>query len=234
MASEAFVYCWSNLTNGAIYVGYHKGQLDDGYVCSSKSERFWNDYNNVDMQWSREVLAEGLMEDMVAYELAILKSLDLKRTYVYNNNAGGGVVFTDEVRAKISKANKGKPSSMLGKKHSLETRAKMSADRKGRKFTSEHCINISNGNKGLKRSEASRLKMSKAKSGLYLGVENPNWGKTTYEVISPNGEVTVIGGGFTRWCKDRGLSQTALRNVALGKTKQHKGYTAVILETRGD
>ena len=37
---EAFVYRWTNVTLGSIYVGYHKGSQDDGYICSSKNDRF--------------------------------------------------------------------------------------------------------------------------------------------------------------------------------------------------
>jgi hypothetical protein len=33
---EAFVYCWTDKLHNKLYVGVHKGNVDDGYICSSK------------------------------------------------------------------------------------------------------------------------------------------------------------------------------------------------------
>jgi hypothetical protein len=46
MNNDAFVYQWVNLTNGKIYIGYHKGDVDDGYDSSSHNTQFWVDFNN--------------------------------------------------------------------------------------------------------------------------------------------------------------------------------------------
>jgi hypothetical protein len=32
---DSFVYCWTDHKTGMLYVGSHKGTIDDGYVCSS-------------------------------------------------------------------------------------------------------------------------------------------------------------------------------------------------------
>ena len=37
---DSFVYIWHNISNGRKYVGYHKGTLDDGYICSSSNDRY--------------------------------------------------------------------------------------------------------------------------------------------------------------------------------------------------
>lgn len=34
--AESFVYCWTDHKRSKLYIGYHKGSPDDGYVCSSK------------------------------------------------------------------------------------------------------------------------------------------------------------------------------------------------------
>ena len=60
--------------------------------------------------------------------------------------------------------------------------------------------------------------------------KNPSYGRTTYELKSPAGEIFVISGGFTKWCKERNLNKSALRTVALGHKKQHKGWTSKIIE----
>jgi hypothetical protein len=53
MNYEAFVYEWYNLTNGKSYIGYHKGNINDGYISSSHNQDFWNDFNNPKMKWER-------------------------------------------------------------------------------------------------------------------------------------------------------------------------------------
>ena len=121
---EAFVYCWTNLDNGCKYIGYHKGSEDDGYICSSRSDRFWSDWE--DCEFSRQIIAKGSIEDCVALELTLLGTVDLKSDEYYNNNAGGGVVFTDEIRTKLKLKRKGRKPA-LGKSPSKETRNKISA-----------------------------------------------------------------------------------------------------------
>jgi hypothetical protein len=60
--------------------------------------------------------------------------------------------------------------------------------------------------------------------------KNPNYGKTTYELIDPLGNIHVISGGFTKWCKEKQLNRAAIRSVALGKVNQHKGWKAKIIK----
>ena len=58
--------------------------------------------------------------------------------------------MSEEIRAKLSAARKGKPSNRAGKKLSEETKAKISA-----------------ANKGMKHSEDTKAKMSVAKKSYY-------------------------------------------------------------------
>jgi len=68
-----------------------------------------------------------------------------------------------ELRKAISKRTSGENNPMYGKKHSEETRKKMSLAKKGKKRSPEAIINMANGHKGIKRSleaiEKTRLKM---------------------------------------------------------------------------
>jgi hypothetical protein len=135
--SEAFVYRWTNLSSGKYYIGYHKGSEDDGYICSSKSDVFWEDWNNKDNVWVRDIIYKGTVSECVELETWILRGVDLKAGYHYNMNVAGGIVMTQEVRDKLSKAHTGKviPESV---------RAKMSAATSGslnpmyNKFGLEH------------------------------------------------------------------------------------------------
>jgi hypothetical protein len=148
---EAFVYCWTNLDNEKKYVGYHKGSQEDGYVCSSKSETFWRDWKND--EWSRQIIAEGTMEDCVALEFAILQEIELKNDEWYNNSAGGGIVFTEEVRKKMSRIP------------SVETRKKMSDAKKGKKISPEHARKLHEGRRNSKNSAAHTEAIKKSRLG---------------------------------------------------------------------
>ena len=138
MEQEAFVYIWKNLVNNNIYIGYHKGAQDDGYVCSSASERFWNDFNDPAMQWEREIVFEGSQHECLEYEQSLLKEIDIRSDSYYNNARGSSVIFTDEIREKIRQHHLGGSSGMKGKTHSEETKEKQRKALLGRVFTQEH------------------------------------------------------------------------------------------------
>lgn len=139
---EAFVYIWHNLTNDCKYLGYHKGELDDGYINSSLSERFWNDYTNPEMLWKRRIKYVGSRDDCYEYEQQLLKIIDLRSDEWYNNARGASIIFTQEVRDKIKNHHIGKPSGMLGKNHSQASKDRMSAIRKGLPLSEEHKKNL--------------------------------------------------------------------------------------------
>lgn len=144
---EAFVYEWINLTNNKKYIGYHKGSKDDGYVCSSSSSIFWEDFKNPNMKWQRRILAEGTTDACLIIEQRILKEIDLKSDEFYNNARGSEVIFTDEVKEKIRQHHLGGSSGMKGKKHTDETKRKQSEALKDRIFTQEHLNKLRKPNK---------------------------------------------------------------------------------------
>jgi len=162
---EAFVYCWTNMDTGQKYVGYHKGSTDDGYVCSSKSKTFWEDYSGGN--FSRQIVAQGTEAECVALEKAILMSADLKLDEWYNNSAGGSIVFTEEVRAKMRR------------EFPPEHREKLAAAKRGKKISKEHKAKLDNGrqkrlkerghwaagkpahNRGTKHTEETKARISK-------------------------------------------------------------------------
>ena len=84
------------------------------------------------------------------------------------------------------------------------------------------------GTSGFIFSEETRKKLSEyLKNNLD---KHPMYGRTTYELTDPSGNIYVVGGGFAKWCQDRGLSCSLIRQVALGKRNHHKGWVARILE----
>ena len=101
---DSFVYRWTNLTLNKIYIGWHKGTEDDGYVCSSASKQFWNDYHNTSYKWQREILFKGTMPECQLLESKILDSLDITSNNVYNKRNNIMFNLDDEVRAKLKAA----------------------------------------------------------------------------------------------------------------------------------
>ena len=162
--TESFVYCWTNHTNKKLYVGYHKGSVDDGYICSSQSQSFWNDFNNPKMKWSRQIIAHGTAKECIGLEKVILKSLDLNEHY--NNAVGQSVVFTDEVRQKMSESSRGSKNYNYGKSFSEETKKKMSESRLGKVDSEETKLKKSLAKLGVARSKETIQKISFAKKGI--------------------------------------------------------------------
>lgn len=193
---EAFVYKWKNLSNGKYYIGYHKGNTNDGYISSSKSDIFWQDFNNKDMIWERLILFTGNKSDCLKFEQDLLKEIDLKDNNVYNNARGSDIIFTEEVLIKMSISGKKRWENMddqskkirnskiskskTGVPRSEETKKKMSdnligksfVDRFGEERAIEICKSISEKQTGMKKP-----KQSLAMRGRYIGELNPMYGK---------------------------------------------------------
>jgi hypothetical protein len=101
---EAFVYCWTDIVKEKLYVGYHKGTPDDGYVCSSKTMLL--EYNQRPKDFVRQIIATGTHEDMVAFETTLLKSIDARNDDgFYNQHNGDGNFYlsqhTEETKEKL-------------------------------------------------------------------------------------------------------------------------------------
>lgn len=91
-----------------------------------------------------------------------------------------GIKLSEETRAKLSEANKGKVSWMKGRTHSDEARKKMSEALAGKKrspLSEETKAKIAESNKGKIRSEETRQKISdKVKEAYRNGYESWNKG----------------------------------------------------------
>ena len=67
---EAFVYKWTNIETGKFYIGYHKGQDDDGYISSGK--RFMASYKANPNKFVREILHRGDAKAMLLLETRLI------------------------------------------------------------------------------------------------------------------------------------------------------------------
>lgn len=166
---EAFVYSWRNKETNRLYIGWHKGSPDDGYVCSSKV--LMEEYKKDNSKFERFIIAEGTAEDMVALEAQILKTVNAKDNPEYYNQHNGDGLFhlqkhTAESREKIANAKRGKKRPDLTARNSINNPAKNPeiAKRMGRCMEGEL-----NPRFGANVSQETRIKISLANKGRRVG-----------------------------------------------------------------
>ena len=149
--TEAFTYCWTDHKTGKLYVGSHKGSVDDGYVCSGKL--MLQEYNRRQDDFTRQIIANGTYDNMVALETAILKSVNAaNNSQFYNGHNGDGKFYnkghTEETKMKLKIArNKRTDLPRLGVPLSEEGKRKASASAKKRYTTDEGKKHVSSAGK---------------------------------------------------------------------------------------
>lgn len=156
------IYCIRNTVSGRIYVGsaikirsrwnQHRHMLRTGIHHSKKLQRSWNKHG--ESAFVFEIL-EAITE--------VTKLVQREQFWIHQLNAAC------PTRGLNIHPTAGSP---LGTKVSSETRAKMSAQRKGKKrppFSAEHRANIAAARRFTKLSEETRAKQSAAKLGRKLG-----------------------------------------------------------------
>lgn len=102
----------------------------------------------------------------------------------------GGYVMSEEQKEKISIA-------LTGRKLPKEVIDKIYNSRKGYRHSEETKQKISVGNKGKVMSDEAKLKISEAKKGMFMGEDNPFYGKhhtkETRELLSEYNKLGIIG-----------------------------------------
>lgn len=146
------------------------------YLCKSIKKYGWDKHKFEII----EQCLESELNEKEKYYIELFQTFNYQ--YGMNLKEGGNrCVFSDETRKKMSVTRKLmgiKPPSWLGKKHSLETIAKISNSNKGKIFTKEHRKNLSNARKGIIVSQETREKMRKKMMGNKYGLgRKDNLGK---------------------------------------------------------
>jgi hypothetical protein len=152
-----FVYLWINILTDMMYIGSHKGKVDDDYIGSGVY--FTRAYNKNPNNFKRYILYIG--NDYLNVEDSILKKIDAAKDnkfYNLKNNACGGWDHVDHKKriAALKKSmayrnmdNVGKHLSydksgvnnpMFGKSHSSSTKRKIALSRIGKKTRSKKVI----------------------------------------------------------------------------------------------
>jgi hypothetical protein len=86
---EGYLYRFTNLDDGCIYVGVHKGPVSDNYWHSSTDEEFKSICSNPNSNLKYEVLEYGDYDYMTVREHVILSSVDAKNNNKYYNKTNG-------------------------------------------------------------------------------------------------------------------------------------------------
>jgi group I intron endonuclease len=183
------IYLIKNIENKKVYIGSavnidkrwkkHKADLEKGKHHSCLLQRAWNKYGEQSFKF--EIIEEVLNpEHLLSYEQVYLdyyKSYENDKGYNICKVAGStyGITYTEESKKKISESNKGKNA---GKKHSDQTRKKMSEAqnkpeiknklstiRTGKRLSEETKQKIREARIGKNLSEEIKNKMSQAKIG---------------------------------------------------------------------
>ena len=136
-------------------ISRHKHELRKGIHINKHLQATWNLYGESNFEF--HILFRCLPRELLIHEqhqiskyqsveygyniceiagncLGIKRSAETKEKMRGNTNAGGRInyVHSEETKLKMSKAKRGKPSGMKGKKHSAETREKMAQAKRGK------------------------------------------------------------------------------------------------------
>jgi group I intron endonuclease len=189
------IYLITNLLNLKQYVGITKFSIEErflqhikkGFLLTEAIQKYGKD------KFSIELIVEVESPDR-AYELEqhYIKKYNTKAPNGYNLTDGGDGIFgwepSEEYRKecseRIKQLHNEKKVGMYGKKHTEETKKKMSDAAKGkekpwlsgRKISEETKEKISQSNKGKKLSEETKQKISKNHHNV-SGKNNPMFGK---------------------------------------------------------
>jgi hypothetical protein len=163
--ATGFVYCWTDRKNNMLYVGSHKGNIEDGYICSSKY--MLEEYKKRPEDFSRKIIAEGEIEDIRKLETKILQSVNASvNEDFYNKHENDGFFFDGWKKGEMSSKHRFKISLAKKGKNLSESHKKAIADNNGRlgKTNSEdHKKALIESRIGSKHTENSKRKMSESR-----------------------------------------------------------------------
>ena len=165
---NTFGYQWVRKSTGEFYRGIHTGSVEDNYAGSGAvfKKKYGGQFKTTCVDptdWVRNALFIGTREECLVWESLVVTERELSNPKCLNQITGGkdSVVFSDEVKDKISKANS-------GKKRSEEHIKALKESRLGKPISDEHKAKIAEANRNRVWSEESRRKGSEARKAYLL------------------------------------------------------------------
>ena len=98
---EAYLYRYINEENGKIYVGIHKGSVDDPYNHSSTNLEFAKVFVDSNSKLIFEVISYGTWIEMQNAEYNILHKVDARNNPDYYNKSNGFPQYVEPNRDKV-------------------------------------------------------------------------------------------------------------------------------------
>jgi len=180
--------------------------------------RAFKKYGFSSFKW--EPIHKCSVDKLDKMEKFYIKELDTMKPNGYNMTPGGdgmpnGYKHSEETKRKIGLSKIGN-KNWVDKKHTNETKKKMSDAQKGKSFTEEHKKNLRIARKGIVFTEEHKKN---------IGIS----GRKKYIVITPDGEKIEVN-GLKIFCieyKKEKLNPCNMNLVASGKRKHHKGYKCI-------
>ena len=193
MKPYGIVYKATNLLNGKCYIGQtihtlYRRRLEHFRAIKSTHRYYFHEmleyYGINNFSWSILKVCTDCSE-LSKWEGYYIKKYESSNSEFGYNSVKNGHTPNEEVRIKISRAKKGRKSSMFGKKrpgklsgmygkkHSEETKRKISESTKGRKCSDETKKKLSVWHVGRIMSDETKKKISEA----HKGNKNPMFGK---------------------------------------------------------
>lgn len=90
---EGYLYSYTNLTTNQIYLGIHKGSVNDDYNHSSTNVEFAEVFADSNSRLKFEVLNYGDYLEMQQLENTLLKKVDARKNPLYYNKSNGFPVY---------------------------------------------------------------------------------------------------------------------------------------------
>ena len=97
---EAYLYSYTNLITNQIYLGSHKGSVDDDYKHSSTNTDFAEVFTDLNSQLKFEVINYGDYTEMQQLENILLTKADARNNSLYYNKSNGFPVYKQPDLAK--------------------------------------------------------------------------------------------------------------------------------------
>tara|TARA_B100000029_G_scaffold474930_1_gene517778 strand:+ start:230 stop:1495 length:1266 start_codon:yes stop_codon:yes gene_type:complete len=94
--SEAYVYRYTNLNNGMMYIGYHVGIPEDTYLESSEHSDFRALMAGSEPVFKYEILYYGTKSEMQNQEHQLLKEVDARNNPLFYNQSNGTPAFSQK------------------------------------------------------------------------------------------------------------------------------------------
>jgi group I intron endonuclease len=136
----------------------------------------------------------------------------------YNLTSADRHEVSEETRAKLSAARKGKPGFFKGKSHSIETRSRLSAVGMGNQHGKEWQPTLEQRERMSAAKLANPTKISRAASEAAWKANSKTW-----EVISPIGDTVTIC-NLSKFCKEHNLHKGNMVQVSKGRLSHYRGW----------